>query len=286
MPNTFEYNVTRPLTSDFRDTEDAQRKFYTDTRDPTIAQSIVDQQFGGKNSPFPGRAGLVVDRVEVAPAPDGIGCDVTYVYTNDRSGGSSFRYRKSPGFLGYRESTISTRTPVPSAGFTQVIQPRPNQSSLVANLWYRILPVDTIPSTRSRFEIEVVVIGWGSDKSKLISAQVDKVHTIGGRKLLYEGANVTQQIPTDKPTTIEYNVRHAWVCDDGTPKFDPASYDSTFVRLPDIDRDPFTEWVLKDIAGPKLPSATNFGDFFAYSLKPLYKADPLGWKNLPGVPNL
>lgn len=288
MAVTFEYNVTRPLTSDFRDTEDAQRKFYTDTRDPTAAQQIVDQQFGGKNSPFPGRPGLVVDRVEVSPAPDGLGCDITYVYTNDRSGGSSFRYRKSPGFLGYRESTISTRTPAPIARYIKFVVLRAGQAGLVFGGWQETTPPNTVQSTRSRHEIEVVVRGWGGAQSQAIAAQVDKVHVIQGRSMVFEGGSVTQQIPTDKPTTLEYNVRYAWICDDGTPAYDKASYDSSSYRLPDIARKPFNEWVLKasNFVGPLPPGDVAFELIYAYANKPLYPVVADGWKSLPGIPNL
>lgn len=274
---------------DFRDTADATRRFYSPTRDRIIAKQLVAAKFGGKNSPYPGDETLIVDKVNATDHPDGIGSIVTYIYTNDRSGGSAFRYRKAPGFLGYRESTVTTRMPAPSARFTQVVVPRMigiAVSNLVANIWVRVDPIETVPTVNTRHEIEVVVKGWGSAQSKAIASQVNKVHTIQGRSMLFEGGSVTQQVPHDKPTQLEYNVRYSWLADDGTPKYDPSSYDSTFFYLPNIDRKPFHDWVMRDVVGPKLPTASAFSDFFRYDTRPLYATDAQGWRNLPGVPEL
>ena len=277
-------NDARPTGIDYRNKKTAFRTFVAiGVKDPDAAKAAVAQEHGGINAPYPGigATNLIVDSVETSAYSDGVSTKVTYNYSSDRRFGSPAKINKDAiGYYGFRGYATSEVVTVPYAVREKISLATGAGFEVDQDVW-TLKDDKKITEPRARFVINSMVYGWDVGKSFAVLSQMKKVHKIGQMKLLFESGNWDRR--TDVSEGDQYDVTYEWLYDPGTQPVDESTYDTARLVFPRVDRQPFWEYVA--YLDPFNKPTTPQGKPIITSI-PIFKEDLLGWKNLPGMPNL
>lgn len=272
---TYARELARNFQEDRKGTRRGQRTFYVDVRPDNAAVAFLESQHGTIDSSYPDHPDCVCDSISPAPHDDGIGTEVTLLYSNDKSYELLHRTDKDdPNFLAYQSVPVTSELVIPYAMRRPAEMPGGN----IVELWYG--EERSLKLRRHRVSVQVTVLDWSLSKQRLIDGENGRIHKIpdtSGISYQFEGGTVSQRINVIGAPKV-YDVTYTWLSDPGTPAVAWNVTTNPNIRYPtDLERPPFHNIIIDFWADPNSPP------HFAIDGNGADFSKPNGWQSLPGM---
>lgn len=169
--------------------------------------------------------------------------------------------------------TIRETLVVPLVCKTPIIVPVPGSVPTFTTFDSYTVSSFEIPLTKTVYQMRCNKFGYTGADSDAIANQDAKIHTISGRKWLFNGAY------SDEIEKGVWTIDYEWVNDPGTPSITipPGAGAQQYLVVP--ARQPFYKYVLRKT----IPSGSN-NELVEIITQPMYDEDATGHLGLPGTP--
>lgn len=263
------------------------RRLWVETDVPMAALDLSTPSLYGLpelNTPLFDGSGLFLDRYDKGPHADGLGSEITGIYTTNKFGRLPVAQRpQTVGFESWSWRPQSVEVAIPF-GIKRTYEVNANDATSRFDAW----DIDTQTVTEQRQMFTLRVGGAFATQSEafnaiaLCAAQQNRIHTIQGKLYRYTTAYANQI-----GSAREWEIVHEWEYDGGTPGPPaPRIADPSRISMPPpvagsggMIRLPFERLLAYGAADPKTTPPVFYG-FYPFIF------DALGWQTLPGVGSL